>query len=487
MWSRIDLIRGRSLLRARGWIFLLFLTVCSSRALAAKSSYFRYENVQAYLLRQGTGWRVRDFASIAFNPNADRQIKVVFKITANDPNFLFCASGPASCQPGPVYSHVILDKFGETARAVASGINTPGLLFPPANLVMPYDFHGTVEVYSCNDLDPNADCEAPRTEAEKEKHPRFYTQNVNNFSSPEGRASHPENAFRASWQRFDQFIDVFWDSDLKRFVVPFANLYRHISDWPYGWQTSLEVTNNSGEEVVLEISNHLWYGVHGHSSLSEKINENSIKGSFRVPAKSTRSIDPYRDVRQHEDVNRGHAFSLVQPDGVPWEHDSALSIKSCPGNQTCSEGFKPDLNLRARVFPNTDNAYLWVKPQNFVQLLFKRLVKREATEAEVNQWVAEMVDGRRTRAEVALEFLESAPLDGAYLETTPRPLSQDETSSRSERDSFLNRACLGLLGQMPDGRRLAKWRTALSSGTPKTVIIEEILNTPEFRRRFGEK
>ncbi|HEY2934674.1 MAG TPA: hypothetical protein VGK99_23320 [Acidobacteriota bacterium] len=215
-------------------LFAAILFLLISPSLAEKSSYYRYENVEAYLLRDGSVWRARDFGLLAFNPNSHRPVKVVFRVSAYDDQFLFCPRGTESCRPGPVSTHIILDRFSDDGKHIADGINTPGFVFPLTSLEIPYHFRGTVEVYSCGDVDPYTRCDPPQDVAEKEFRPSFYPQNINGFTSPEGRAAKPLDAFRDSWQRFDQSMDVYWDRDLRRMIAPFANLYRHLSDWRYG-------------------------------------------------------------------------------------------------------------------------------------------------------------------------------------------------------------------------------------------------------------
>ncbi|HEY2931894.1 MAG TPA: choice-of-anchor tandem repeat NxxGxxAF-containing protein [Acidobacteriota bacterium] len=380
---------------------IVFLLLPSSTMLGQKSSYFRYDNVTACLLRDGSGWRARDFAVVVLNPNRDRKLKVILRVSA-EPDFLFCPQGPDSCLAGTLSGRLLLDRFGDDVKEIAAGVNSPGFLFPAPAFGMEYDFKGTVEVYSCNDVDPYSKCDPPRTAEEKALRPPFYTQNIPAFTSPEGHDPKPEGAFRNSWQRFDQTMDVFWDKDLQRIIVPFANLYRHISDWRLGWQTQLTVENTSNRDVDLQVTNHLWYGTHSHAPRCEANHERTLSGSFRIGANSARLIDPYREISSHQNADPGQAFVLAQSDDLPWEHDSSLSIKVCPdsADAACFETLQRDLKVSARVFPNEQNKQLCMKPQDLVQQMSKSYLKREATEAEVNFWLAEIYDNRKTAAEI---------------------------------------------------------------------------------------
>src|SRR5687767_8881316 len=98
------------MMRAWRLILPLLIALTGASSLGQRAAYHRYDGVRAYLLRDGGGWRVRDFAALAFKPNHD-PLKVTFRINADDPAFLFCASGPESCRVGPIYAHIILEAF----------------------------------------------------------------------------------------------------------------------------------------------------------------------------------------------------------------------------------------------------------------------------------------------------------------------------------------------------------------------------------------
>jgi len=198
-------------------------------------------------------------------------------------------------------------------------------------------------------------------------------------------------------------MDFYWDRDLRRVIAPFANLYRHLSDWPYGWQTTLTVENGSAIDVDVDLANHLWYGTHAHAGGCEQNNEGTLRGTFRVRGHDASIVDPFRGAPAHAASGGVYRLGLNQSDDVAWEHDSSLTMKVCPDTAglDCFEKLEQTFKIAVRVFPNETNKRLCVKPPEYIQQVFQRYLKREATEAEVNFFIPEMYKGRDIAAWIA--------------------------------------------------------------------------------------
>jgi hypothetical protein len=347
--------------------------------------------VRAYSLRGIDGiWRLKDFGAAALNPNTSQmtpdagQISVEFKVTADDPLFQFCPGGPGTCDIGPRILNkrdparnpppepIVIPAYSDGERNITRDINTPTTLFPPTNFDEPqYDFTGTVEVYSCDNIDKNKLCDTGLPK------PLFYSQNVYNLTTPEGQSAvNRAEAFQNAWQQYDAFTDVFWNPDLKRHLAIFANFFHNLSDWPYGWQTTLSVDNQSGRNIDYTVVNHLRAGRHAHAPgcvtgdeywlkqvipsnpAEEKTLSKTVFVRTSFPSGPT-VIDPFRDLTTHK--NPDASPKEINPqDPLYWEADTSLSMEIV-GYQP---GWEVGINPSMHIFSNTTNNEACIKAKD---------------------------------------------------------------------------------------------------------------------------
>ncbi len=334
-------------------LILVILTRFMPGAKAQKANHHCYTNVRGWAL-QTIGWGYKDFAAQAVNPDQMSSLTVQFKFTAQDPTFRFWSCDPLPCGYKETGSarrdKPAIPAYADSAPQIAVNINTPDQLFPGTSTSEQYDFTGTVEVYALGYESSACGDSTPGT-------PLFYSQNVFNLSTPAGGGPTKISAFKTAWGGYNQYTDVYWDTALQRHLALFANFFFNMTDWDYGWQTTISVTNqsNPATDVNYTVFNHIFSGKHSHATnCLQTVNEGYLTGTFFVGASSTRTIDPFREMPSQTTPYGTHVF-YDPPSLNPfyWEHDTALSMSITP----LVGGILPSVH----VYPNTSNNYACVK------------------------------------------------------------------------------------------------------------------------------
>lgn len=207
------------------------------------------------------------------------------------------------------FSPRFYNSYTQLERWVGSGENLIGVAFPDCADNERFDWIGTLVIDSIEKplpWDPNTIVNVQP----------FYAFNPTKFTVQSGSSTSACVAYKDAWQGYDAWIDVTWDSDIQRLVVPYANFWHNQQDWPKGWQTKVFITNQTGSTVDYTIENHLWGGVHGNAQdACASDNENEIEVTVRVLNGETKETD---------------AFRFHVSDTVRSSHDTALFIRMNP-------------------------------------------------------------------------------------------------------------------------------------------------------------
>jgi hypothetical protein len=122
-------------------------------------------------------------------------------------------------------------------------------------------------------------------------------------------------------------------------------------------------------------------------------------------------------------------------------------------------------------------------PEQFVAGMYRGVLGRHGTPAEIDNWVAGM-DGGMTPSDVAVAFAESP--DAVKLTGTVPPDALPALSVqgaiRGVSDSVL-RLYLGLLDRFPSSEELSSGVSRYARGTELSKLASEILDSGEYRRR----
>lgn len=290
------------------------------------------------------GWVVEDFAPGWANPKTGGSGHLWVQVTliADDPNFVYEAdcvnkNAQGECVGTYKYTPRFQNPYSATQRWTGNGENNFGGMqhpFPSCSAGEETTWSGTIKVESIAQpwpWDPNTTVSVKS----------FYSQNPNKLSASGSSPNSACQALTNTWGPLDGYMQVSWDANIQRFVAPYAIFYHNDNDWPKGWQTKVEITNNTGSSVTYTIENHLWGRNHGHSGGDECkcFNENAIETSTTIGNGQSETID---------------AFRFHVPDSVRTAHDTGLFIRLNP--------VLSGTTVKVHVFPNSSGSVICASP-----------------------------------------------------------------------------------------------------------------------------
>jgi hypothetical protein len=184
---------------------------------------------------------------------------------------------------------------------------------------------------------------------ESEEDIAFYMYGPSNGFTVTGHDSlTPNSAYHNAWKVFDSYIPVVWDSDLKIWLAPYANFWIHETTWEKGWQTVVEVTNQSGSGKSYDIVNQRYGGAHGHSGTSPAGECEESKTTCGLCDRLhiyTTIIDSF-SVGNGASVVRDAFRFHISESGARSNHDSHVVIYVSGDNPSGS-------TIKVRVYPNS--------------------------------------------------------------------------------------------------------------------------------------
>jgi hypothetical protein len=107
--------------------------------------------------------------------------------------------------------------------------------------------------------------------------------------------------------------------------------------------------------------------------------------------------------------------------------------------------------------------------EQFVERMYNNILLRAADPGGLSFWVGQLNSGQMTRAQVALNFLDSTEF-------------QNLSASQNRVDVSL--LYFDMLRRDPDAGGFSANVGALNAGVPLTSVIDGFLNSPEYQARF---
>ncbi len=152
-------------------------------------------------------------------------------------------------------------------------------------------------------------------------------------------------------RRLNDYVPVEWDSDIQRWVIPFTNFYHNDTEWPEGWETTVEVQNSSGTFQTFTLFNQsypYWGGPHGHpgSPPAECMYENF------TPCGLCDKVHHFRTICRNFNVPSG---TMLVQDAFRFHiaDDQARSARDGGGSLQIWSGNPTGISVQARIYPNS--------------------------------------------------------------------------------------------------------------------------------------
>jgi len=195
-----------------------------------KDTIFRVENLRSGSIKTEKGWNVQEFAHSFFNPNPDT-ITISLKMVSDDPAFIF-ANGQVGIF---TKTYTLRPVFGSTDNVFIS----PAFEHYKPNWPVSAgtNFTGSVEFSSTKP---------------------FYYYMLH--QTPIGEGATIDEAYFAAWDPCEYDEAGTWDSDLDQFVIPYTNYWHNCKIWEVGWNSTLELKNNTDTIVNYTIRHIPFYG-----------------------------------------------------------------------------------------------------------------------------------------------------------------------------------------------------------------------------------
>lgn len=195
-----------------------------------KDTLFRVENLRSGAIKTEKGWNVQEFAHSFFNPNPDTII-IRLKMISDDPAFVF-ANGQVGTY---TKTYILKPVFGCTDNVFIS----PAFEHYKPNWPVSANsnFVGSVEFSS------------PKP---------FYYYMLH--QTPVGEGATIDEAYFNAWNPCKYDEAGAWDADLNLFVIPYTNYWHNCEIWEVGWNSTLEIKNNTDQDVNYTIRHIPFYG-----------------------------------------------------------------------------------------------------------------------------------------------------------------------------------------------------------------------------------
>lgn len=195
-----------------------------------KDTLFRVENLRSGSIKTDNGWNVQEFAHSFFNPNSD-SLTIRLKMVSDDPEFIF-ANGQVGIF---TKTYTLKPEFGTTDNVFIS----PAFEHYKPNWPVPAgtNYTGSVEFSSTKP---------------------FYYYMLH--QTPIGEGATIDEAYFAAWNPCEYDEAGVWDSDLDLFVIPYTNYWHNCKIWEVGWNSTLELKNNTDTTVNYTIRHIPFYG-----------------------------------------------------------------------------------------------------------------------------------------------------------------------------------------------------------------------------------
>jgi hypothetical protein len=201
------------------------------KKLGEKATVHRFEKLRAGAIKTDKGWNVQDFASAFFNPNRE-EITVTMKMVSDDPKFVF-NNGQVGTFTKTYRLKPLLGITDNIYICTAFGVaKREWPVSPGTNFTGSVEFTGSKPFY-------------------------YYLLRETEV----GEAPDDTDAYFKGWRTWRDDVPVAWDSDLRRFVVPYTNYWHNDANWPVGWHSLLTLKNRTDGPVTCTVKHVPYYGI----------------------------------------------------------------------------------------------------------------------------------------------------------------------------------------------------------------------------------